>query len=565
MAQLKTLTINGVTYNVTSVVPMADVVLKTSAWAGSNKTYSQVVELPGVTARSKVDLQPTPEQLEIFHSKTLAFTMVNNAGIVTAYSIGAKPQNDYTIQVSLTEVDGTGEIRGNTVGVPNPQADWAQEDPMRADYIKNKPNDLVPSVEPIVCEATGDVISVTDASNRELGGLTIYGKTTQDGTPTPEAPVEMVTAGNSGAINTTIRGTKNLFGGEALADRIVSFGGQKGEDSMGRFVTIDASQIGGKTIFDDFDPNKWYYIAMYGQNTSGKRTTNIGVDYESGRVRLSNFPEDLTVGYSDTNITDKGYGSFKLVGYHSSGTTKLYYDKCGIFEWWTPGFVFANEFEPYKGQTLTAYTPNGLPGIPTTSGGNYTDENGQQWICDEIDFARGVYVQRIGKCIITSADVGNSIQDDCVQVMKPNDFLYQYGSPMLSNRFSNNREAYCDGISTATLYLKEGEFSNRYWADSTSRFLFFKHSAITSLDAAKAWFDANETTVLYILAEPIETPLSAEELAAYAELHTNYPNTTIYNDAGAGLGVKYVADTKLYIDNKFAELKNAILSAGANV
>jgi hypothetical protein len=48
-------------------------------------------------------------------------------------------------------------------------------------------------------------------------------------------------------------------------------------------------------------------------------------------------------------------------------------------------------------QSVSFSTPNGLPGIPVTSGGNYTDENGQQWICDEVDFGRGVYVQRVDK------------------------------------------------------------------------------------------------------------------------------------------------------------------------
>lgn len=48
-------------------------------------------------------------------------------------------------------------------------------------------------------------------------------------------------------------------------------------------------------------------------------------------------------------------------------------------------------------QSVSFSTPNGLPGIPVTSGGNYTDENGQQWICDEVDLGRGVYVQRVDK------------------------------------------------------------------------------------------------------------------------------------------------------------------------
>ena len=46
-----------------------------------------------------------------------------------------------------------------------------------------------------------------------------------------------------------------------------------------------------------------------------------------------------------------------------------------------------------KEQTLTLPTPNGLPGIPVTSGGNYTDQNGQQWVCDEVDLERGPALQ----------------------------------------------------------------------------------------------------------------------------------------------------------------------------
>ena len=38
-----------------------------------------------------------------------------------------------------------------------------------------------------------------------------------------------------------------------------------------------------------------------------------------------------------------------------------------------------------------------LPGISVSSGGNYTDENGQQWVTDEVDLAKGVYIKRIEK------------------------------------------------------------------------------------------------------------------------------------------------------------------------
>lgn len=56
----------------------------------------------------------------------------------------------------------------------------------------------------------------------------------------------------------------------------------------------------------------------------------------------------------------------------------------------------ATEYEPYKpAQTLIIPTPNGLPGVPTIDNGNYTDASGQQWLCDEVDLKRGVYVQNV--------------------------------------------------------------------------------------------------------------------------------------------------------------------------
>ena len=139
MNVMKTLTINGTTYKVSSIVPTASVTLLASKWVGDGDHYSQVVTIPGVTARSKVDLQPTDEQLVEFHYKTLAFTTTNSGGVVTVHTVGDKPLNDHTIQVTLTEVEGAAVIRGDTVGTTMPRPDWNQTDPRKADYIKNKP------------------------------------------------------------------------------------------------------------------------------------------------------------------------------------------------------------------------------------------------------------------------------------------------------------------------------------------------------------------------------------------------------------------------------------------
>ena len=83
---------------------IAYVTLLASAWVGEDKLYSQVVAIDGITENSQVDLKPSADQLTLFHDKDLAFATENEDGIVTVYAIGDKPTNDYTIQVSITEV-----------------------------------------------------------------------------------------------------------------------------------------------------------------------------------------------------------------------------------------------------------------------------------------------------------------------------------------------------------------------------------------------------------------------------------------------------------------------------
>ena len=56
------------------------------------------------TVRSMIDLQPSPEQLDIFHEKDVAFTVINEDGIIKVHAIGVRPQQDYTIQCTVKEV-----------------------------------------------------------------------------------------------------------------------------------------------------------------------------------------------------------------------------------------------------------------------------------------------------------------------------------------------------------------------------------------------------------------------------------------------------------------------------
>ena len=67
--------------------------------------FEQTVEdIDGVTQYSKVDLQPSPEQLITFSEKDMTFTTVNEGGNVKVCVVGQKPTQDYMIQVTITEV-----------------------------------------------------------------------------------------------------------------------------------------------------------------------------------------------------------------------------------------------------------------------------------------------------------------------------------------------------------------------------------------------------------------------------------------------------------------------------
>lgn len=85
-------------------VRLVDVQLLAASWLGDTGKYSQVVDIAGITKYSKVDLQPSVEQLAVFYEKDIAFTTENVDGVVTVYVVGDKPTNDYTIQATVTEV-----------------------------------------------------------------------------------------------------------------------------------------------------------------------------------------------------------------------------------------------------------------------------------------------------------------------------------------------------------------------------------------------------------------------------------------------------------------------------
>ena len=180
-----------------------------------------------------------------------------------------------------------------------------------------------------------------------------------------------------------------------------------------------------------------------------------------------------------------------------------------------------------KTQTLTLPTPNGLPGIPVTSGGNYTDKSGQQWVCDEVDLERGVKVQRIGKGRVNT--INGNVNEQ-----------YRLALYIPGNKGKDGSFQCIISITPYTPWISCVSGSSLYLKNITkSEGSFYTAEELKAL--------AIDVDFVYQLATPIETPLPPAEIAAYKALTTYGPDTVVQAGDGAGVKLGYQRDVNIAI------------------
>lgn len=403
----------------------------------------------------------------------------------------------------------------------------------------------------IVTSAAGNAIALGNGAEQEFRGLRLFGKTTQNGTPSPNAPVTLVSAGDGGSLGVTVAG-KNLLSNNVTSGTIngVTFTvNADGSVTMNGTATADVSfPIFGNNWNDTskkliLDGNIDYILS--------KGTANAVV-YARDAISNRNFETPLNSYRIIEKVDCLTYVYIRILKGKTLNNETIYPMIC-------LASIADDIYEPYKqSQALNLSTPNGLPGIPVTSGGNYTDETGQQWVCDEVDFGRGIYVQRIFGTVFKSA-VGWNIAGTKNGLKRF--YTNQFMGVIKNAKDEATKEcALCSHFINVTASDTWNEVTG-ISVNSKGRLDIFYSGIEQTTAALDVYFSSNPVAFMAELATPIETPLSTEELAAYADLHTNYPNTTILNDGGAGMEVKYVADTKNYIDNQIAAVAAAIVNA----
>lgn len=238
--------------------------------------------------------------------------------------------------------------------------------------------------------------------------------------------------------------------------------------------------------------------------------------------------EDATLSGNPLTLTEciggKPFGALHVYGKSTQAATPLPTAPLPIASAGDGGMVTVTVSDgANNSKTLTLQTPNALPGIPVSSGGNYTDENGQQWVCDEVDLARGVRVQRIRKIKVTSSlnwqTAGREVDR----------YFAWFNGTCTSN-------VLCTHFSTA---LGSETVGGAIVNHNNLVGFAFAEKGTTTLDDFKQFLDENDVFIWAALATPVETDISADEVAAYKALTTYAPTTVISVSGGAGLAATY--------------------------
>ena len=357
--------------------------------------------------------------------------------------------------------------------------------------IKNDVNNRFVSQNILIGSETGNPISVDDAFPAPLCGLTVYGRSTQDGTPTPDAPVPIVSAGDGGSVAVKVTGKNRMPPNLKYNDVVECF--VKKNTPITLVFKGDLVSQGGNVLFFDENNNPCWF----------------GIDKGKAEHHIQ-YPVDLTkFQYLLSNMASENV--------------------CLTWNASSP------DYEPYREQLLTLPTPTGLPGIPVTSGGNYTDSAGQQWICDEVDLERGMRVQRIYKVDVDGENVKfEQTGSYCnLSLRELPDVLYDVGEK-------------CFAISTI--------MSAAWYFNKDYKFLYLVQSNIA--DQLNESCKKQLGKIYYALAAPIETPLTSSEIAAYKAIATYGPDTVVQASDGAGVKLVYQRDVNIAIK----KLEDAVAS-----
>ena len=366
-------------------------------------------------------------------------------------------------------------------------------------------------------------LTLTNSTENPLWGLKLYGRSVQNGTPTPDNPISITTIPNM--INVTVSKDGDPTQNQNLDISVPVYRKNLCQTNNLTFETSEQIR------FTENIPAGDYVISAIIESTDTDSTTNLALFYYTdGSTKEVYLTRDITGArvFKTFTLTKE---ATRVRLYASEGHTL----SSGDTATWSDIQIEAGSemtvFEPYITESY------GFPGVPVSKDGTYTDENGQQWVADEIDFGSGKYIQRIGRIILAN--------DDNLQANP-----YIYGGDTIGAIWRNLVPEEYDAPPGLCEYAPVGDYmpwdidTSFIWVGSVGLDVVFwidviRYLGFTTVDELKTWLGDKKIPVFYRLNEPIEHDLPQNLMDAYAQLATYDGSTVVDNDQDAWMDVTY--------------------------
>ena len=375
-----------------------------------------------------------------------------------------------------------------------------------------------------------------EAEKYEIG-IGVTGKNLFDASKLPTKTQGGATVTNNGDGSFTVSGSGNLSGEFADNYRISH------NDMVKFFKTGTVKMYTEKTTYP------YFYVNLFKDNKFLK-TLISSSQVSTGQFELKEeYFEDesysLYMGINGNNNVVIVPGTIKPVIYQEGDGT----------------------WEPFKQQLSTLQLPNPLRGIPVDSGGNYTDTDGQQWICDYIDREQGKIIRNVGVVVFdgvsegkkTNYSDGNFFSEYNYAYITDSDIIpYPYSVAIANKLVWKIDPAGLNAECVMTSTVLSVSLPNTLTGITAEDGKIEKANKINTV--LKNWYDNESPLIVYYqLDTPTEEPLTPDQLAAL-NLSTYQGITNIGTDTmpQVGVEVEYIADTKIYINNAIAEAIAAI-------
>lgn len=296
----------------------------------------------------------------------------------------------------------------------------------------------------------------------------------------------------------------NLWGGEKLADDIVSAVPQATKDTVNKTVECFPIYWAGKRLSTaKFKENTRYTFILKFSNTVAR--TNIQFAYTDGTTELliTSNTGLQTIAYTSANGKTLSY----IRGGNNDGKTIIYYEESGIFE----GVVTVSDFSPYNGTTynITWQTEAG-----TVYGGT-------------VDLVTGVLTDKMAG-VEYDGDEAWSWANNRAVIALQNAPTGSYSRGLISNYLTPS-------VATTS--------SPSPWEAiiNSSGTLLIGTESINSLEEWETYLSTNPLQVVYNLATPSTYQLDPVQITCLLG------QNNVWADCGDIEEVKYKADVQRYI------------------